>query len=219
MNIKTLKVKLKLLNKDLLNKFLLAFSNKFLLTFRNSLRFFSEKKGSISVESALIFGILLVLIIVVADTGKALVAKAKLDRLSYSLASIIRDRSLYEFSNTVSREEASSLYRIMKYLQKDFLSKDSDISLNLDILYFKPPSASSAPSVKNIASFNFGDEECKSPVDMDSYTNLGVIGSDKQYVPVIRVITCMKQQSTFLPSSNVVSDLLPIQGLSLVLQR
>ncbi|PAF53558.1 hypothetical protein BKH42_05080 [Helicobacter sp. 13S00482-2] len=177
--------------------------------------FIYQNTGSVSIEASIIFGLLIILIILIGDIGKALINQGKMDRLSYSLVSIIRETSLHGNTQEITPENASNLHKILKNLSSDFL-KDSDISLKLEVMYF---STLNTPKPQKVLVYDFGDSNCETPNKIEENTNLSVQTSEKKYLTLYRVTTCMKQKTSFSPIKNLVEKIIKIQSSSIALGR
>lgn len=185
---------------------------------RIKINFFVQNTGSVSIEASIIFGLLIILIVFIGDIGKALINQGKMDRLSYALVSIARESSLFENSHDITPQKASSLYKILSNLKKDFLPKNSDVSLKLEVMYYSPDSSDS-PKPQRVVSYDFGQTTCKLPNSMEENSNLSVQTSQKRYLPLYRVTTCMDQKTSFAPLRNLVEKVIPIQSSSIALGR
>lgn len=177
-----------------------------------------QNTGSVSIEASIIFGLLIILIVLIGDIGKALINQGKMDRLSYALVSIARESSLFENSHDITPSNASSLYKILTNLKKDFLPKNSDVSLKLEVMYFSTTSLNT-PKAEKVVNYDFGETACKLPNSMEENANLSIQTSHKRYLPLYRVTTCMEQQTSFAPIKNLVEKIIPIQSSSLALGR
>lgn len=180
--------------------------------------FIHQNTGSVSIEASIIFGLLIILIVFIGDIGKALINQGKMNRLSYTLVSIIRESSLFENSQDTTALNASSLYKILTNLKKDFLPKNSDVSLKIEVMYFSSAS-SNTPKAEKVVSYDFGQTTCKLPNSMEENANLSVQASHKRYLPLYRVTTCMEQKTSFSPIKNLVEKIIPIHSSSLALGR
>ncbi|WP_180675587.1 tight adherence pilus pseudopilin TadF [Helicobacter sp. 11S03491-1] len=179
--------------------------------------FITQTQGSISIEASIIFGLLILLIVLVGDIGKALLNQGKLDRLSYSLVSIIRERTLYDYSQQITSQEASGLYKILQNLQKDFIAKNSSISMKVEALYFT--SNTTTPTPERTMSYDFGDFACDPSVSLQDYAHLSVKTSEQKYATLFRVSVCLHQKSSFAPIKNLISKFIPLQSSSIAPER
>ncbi|MDO7253118.1 tight adherence pilus pseudopilin TadF [Helicobacter cappadocius] len=180
--------------------------------------FIYHDKGSVSIEASIIFGLLIILIVLIADIGKALINQGKMDRLSYAMASIIREKSLFQDTQELTPEHALSIYKILQNMSKDFLPKDSSVSLKLEAMYFSPNTLNS-PKIQKILTYDFGDFNCTLANNFEENANLSVQASHKRYLPLYRATTCMEQKNSFSPILNLVEKIIKIQSSSIVLER
>lgn len=181
-------------------------------------RFLSNLNGSISVEASIVFGLLIVFIILVSDTGRALINQGKMERLSYSLASIIRERSLYGDVQELVPNEAAQAYRILEKLGNNYIPKDAKLSAKIEALYFDDSSANTRTPKASVV-YDYGDLQCSVPNSMEDNANLSVLGTQGRFLSLFRVTVCIEQKNVFLPVSNLVSSIIKPEASSIVLGR
>lgn len=181
-------------------------------------RFILQTQGSISVEASIVFGLLILFIVLVSDTGRALINQGKMERLSYSIASIVRERSLYKNVQELTSDEAAQAYRILEKLGEDYLPKNSKLSAKIEVLYFDD-SKSNPPKPKNSTTFDYGDLSCSTPNDIKDIANLSVLNNHEKFSSLFRVTVCIQQKNVFLPVNNLVSSIIKPEASSVVLGR
>lgn len=180
-------------------------------------RFFKQSHGSISVEASIIFGLLIMFIILVSDTGRALINQGKMERLSYSLASVIRERSLYGDVQELVPNEGAQAYRILEKLGNNYIPKNSKLSAKIEALYFDNSGNTRTP--KASVTYDYGDLQCSVPNSMEDNANLSVLGTQGKFLSLFRVTVCMEQKNVFLPVGNLVSNIIKPEASSIVLGR
>ncbi|PAF43629.1 tight adherence pilus pseudopilin TadF [Helicobacter sp. 11S02596-1] len=178
--------------------------------------FLTAQKASVSIEASIIFGLLVILIALVGDVGGLLINRSKMDRLSYSLASILRERSLYP-SPEISSDDVNQLEKIAKNLQKDAIARGAKLGLSVQVLHFD--NTGSSPRVSKESNFDVGDIPCANPTPLADYANLSVRVGQSEYAKILRVNACMKAPNGFLSTKSLIEQALPAQSFSIVLVR
>ena len=115
--------------------------------------------------------------------------KGQLDRLSFSLVSILRERTqLYNSDYTVSRDDATALYTIAKNsLTRTLSSYDSNnLGATIEGLTFDDNGKS------QVTRYNLGSHQCNLSKTIASYSNLSVETSWGRRDPLYRVTLCYK---------------------------
>ncbi|PAF46963.1 hypothetical protein BKH46_05870 [Helicobacter sp. 12S02634-8] len=178
-------------------------------------RLMAHTQGSVSIEASLIFGLLILLIVLLAQTGQALINQSRLDRLSYSLLSLARESSLYA-NAPFSSNDATGLYRILNTLSKDMMPLHTDLALKIEVLHFSSDGISR--STQSVQSYDFGPFACQTPNNLQDNANLSVMTAQQRYAPLYRVSVCMQQTSKF-SLQNLITRFIPLSSSSIAMGR
>lgn len=192
--------------------------------------------AAVSVEASFIFILLAAIIVGVADTSKALIAKERLDRMSYSFVSIVRERDLFNAAKfleedrekdgeeVIKAEEEKdkkkesmidSLYIYASTYANDFLRDVKDIGMVIEMMSFDIKEIE-RQKVKEIKQVSRG-KKCDVNIFSD-YTDLSVKVNGK-YVNLYRVTFCIDQKSNFVNINNVTSGILKLASSSIAPER
>ncbi|CAM3035727.1 MULTISPECIES: tight adherence pilus pseudopilin TadF [Moritella] len=153
-----------------------------------------KQKGNFTVEFAIVGVAFSFLIIFSADVIVKLSLKGKLDRLSYSVANILKERTqFYNDSYTLSEAETSTLNTIAKQSMRR-TSQNFDgkrWGMHIEALQFN----SRDESV--VVSFPEGTQPITPSIGMDSLRNLAVMTSWGRRASIYRVTMVYRTENWF----------------------
>lgn len=172
-----------------------------------------DERGAIAIEAPFAFFLLLVLIYFALDLGTLLLNKGKVERITHSLASIIRERTaLYNGSNTLTNQEVEDLATIGSRMLRETFN-GADFSLKVEATYFIyddhnniiiddairyviDPENSGLPEEILPLSFSYSTDgycQAKKPLSKEQLLNLTLEShrSNWQLVPVYQVTSCV----------------------------
>nr|WP_284676511.1 tight adherence pilus pseudopilin TadF [Vibrio sinus] len=117
--------------------------------------------------------------------------KGQLDRLSFSLVSLLRERAqLYDSNETVSSSDADAIYTIAKHsLKRTFDTyQDKNLGVYIEGMTFDENN-NNAPHVTH---FTRGQYSCRPNKTISGYQDLSVVTSWSRKAPLYRVTLCYK---------------------------
>lgn len=160
--------------------------------------FLFSKRASLAIESAFfILGTVLIMAIAM-DFGMYLVRQNKLDRLSQSLALVIRERSalyhLYENDNNaevITNEQVNELHRMAKKLLND-----NSVNIRIDAIYFEKRSDKQQiiASTQTIVPDSGGCQPLKTP--LSNFANLSPYSNRNRWMPLYRITACQEGKAS-----------------------
>ncbi|MCL9783357.1 ATP-binding protein [Vibrio sp. S4M6] len=156
----------------------------------------NRQSGIYAIEFALITTVICLILIFSFQAVASLSIKGQLERLSFSLVSILRERTqLYNGNYTLTQPEANALYTIAQNSLNRTLSgyDDSNFGAVIEGLTFD----SSKPPVGTPTRFELGSYHCNVPRDIASYQNLSVVTTWGRQAPLYRVTLCYKGVNYF----------------------
>ncbi|RWR03298.1 hypothetical protein ED28_03100 [[Pantoea] beijingensis] len=152
-----------------------------------------DQRASVAVEFSLISIFLFIFIFFLVDLVHRQAMVGKLDRVSYSVASVLRERiQLYDRRDRISVEEFEQGRELAKKMLKD-MNPDADLSsviTSMQVWY--PPSTPGTPQIH----FSHGGD-CGTGSSFNDAVKLAPEGSYGRKVPVYRFSVCMKSNSWF----------------------
>ncbi|WP_159738833.1 tight adherence pilus pseudopilin TadF [Vibrio atypicus] len=159
-----------------------------------------KQRGSFSVEFAIVGLVFSTLLVFSGDVIIKLSMKGKLDRLSYSMVNILKERTqLYEEDYTIKQSEARELYVI----SQGSLSRMGGTSFdsNRYRLIVEEQTFRSNGSPNPVRTFNFGPEVCTLRTTLSDLRHLSVVTSWDRQATLYRVSLCYE-------TDNWVGDIL-----------
>lgn len=160
--------------------------------------FLLSKRASIAIESAFfILGTVFIMAIAI-DFGMYLVRQNKLDRLSQSLASVIRERSalyhLYEGDDKaelITKAQVNELHKMAKKLLND-----DSVDIRVDVIYFEKRSDKEQviASTQTIVPDSGGCQSLETP--LSDFVNLSPYSNRNRWMPLYRITACQEGKSS-----------------------
>lgn len=162
----------------------------------------AKQKGNFSVEFAIVGLFFGLLIVFSGDVIIKLSLKGKLDRLSYSLVNVLKERTqLYEDDYKISKSEANAMAVVAENSLKRTLStyEAKRFGALVEELTFK---GINQPNPQQ--SFLLGEVQCNVKAPLSQLSNLSVITSWERQATLYRVTFCYE-------TDNWIGDLLGTQ--------
>ncbi|SGY85494.1 tight adherence pilus pseudopilin TadF [Moritella viscosa] len=153
-----------------------------------------KQKGNFTVEFAIVGVAFSFLIIFSADVIVKLSLKGKLDRLSYSVANILKERTQFQKEDyTLSDKEISTLNTIAKQsMRRTSLNFDGKRwGMRIEALQFD------SKDKPVVVSFPRGTQQITPSIDMDTLTNLAVMTSWGRRASIYRVTMVYRTENWF----------------------
>ena len=146
--------------------------------------FIRNPQGSVVVEAAFIFGFLSVLTVAAMDYGFWLMTRSKAERITYSLAAVIRERStLYNGQETPVSSEVTELASLAKFLAQD--STVSGLCVQLESVSFKE---ATTRQVDKYQKFSAGKSKCQVTAPaLKSNLQLSPLSIRGRWIPLYQV--------------------------------
>lgn len=144
-----------------------------------------SEQGSVIVEAAFIFPLLAILSCGAMDYGFWLLTRSKAERITASLASVIRERAtLYDGRETLTSADVSQLVSLAKYMADD---KSVDkLCIQVESLSFKTDTTS--PKTDQYQKLTAGAAKCAPSVTaLTNYSALSPMSIRGRWVPLYQV--------------------------------
>lgn len=111
---------------------------------QNKMQSLNKQKGSFVIELAFVLMFLCLLTLFTADIAMQLFTRAKLDRVSYSLVNVLKERTrFYDGNNTLTQDDYKQIYSIAGKLLPD---TNYSVLINSTV-----PTEAIIPTVKSVA--------------------------------------------------------------------
>lgn len=157
--------------------------------------FLKNKNASVSVEVSLMLMFFVILIILSSDVGKFIKTKNSLEKMSYSLAGIIRERTYLYDKKPINSSDVDNLYNIALVLNNKTLDKELGLiveSLEID-----------KNGEVDYKEFKKGDIECALETSLKDFSDLNFITKFDNYTSLYRVSLCTTNDDLFMPIKGI----------------
>lgn len=159
------------------------------------IKFLIEKKASISVEMCGILMLFAILIILGSDVGTLIKTQNSLDKMSYSLAGLIRERTYLYNGKMLTEDDIDDLYNIALILNEKTLNKELGLVVE-------------AMEVNNKAQtkyseFSRGKIECKFDRNIEELAKLSFVTKFDISSSAYKVTLCAENNNLFMPIKGV----------------
>lgn len=188
-------------------------------------RFLKQQKGVVALETGLLISAFLLVMAIAVDFGMVVLKQGKLERVNYSLTSILRERmTLYSNSGNYTQTQAEALSQAQVnelHLLGRKLIESEELGMQVDVIYFDADKLER--TVTSILSFTPNSTVvCRSPdKSMTSLQNLSPRSTSGRWMPLYRVTVCIPgNQSLFkrmlsIGSSEKVTDELSVSNIAI----
>ncbi len=154
-----------------------------------------KQRGNFTVEFAIVGVALSIMFVFSADVIIKLSIRGKLDRLSYSLVNVLKERTqLYDEDYSITRSEADTIYTIaqnsLRRMQASY--KDSNFGAVVEELTFRSIGNPNAPK-----RYNLGSYACTLSQTIDQYDDLSVVTTWTRQATLYRVTLCYQTDNMF----------------------
>jgi len=146
---------------------------------------FTEDKGSVLVEAAFIFTFLSILTVGLLEYGTLLVLKSQVERVNYSIASVIRERSeLYGKNDAFTSSELKELYELSKVLT--YHRYDKELCIRVESVHFK---AQQKKVISHQQSQDYGSSLCNklNTAPISKKIEFSPLSSRNRWLPMYQV--------------------------------
>lgn len=120
--------------------------------------FLKANKGSIIVEAAFIFSFLSIITVAILEYGYWLAMKSQVERVNYSISSIIRERnSLYGKRDIFTNNDVKEIYELAKNLT--YHRFDSGLCIRVEAIHF---TGAEKKTISSLQKLDYGSKLCNS---------------------------------------------------------
>lgn len=170
----------------------------------NVLNLWTDKRAAVSVEFVLISIALIFFIFFLTDLVIRQATVGKLDRVSYSVAGILRERiQLFDARETLNQQDVDAAADLAKKILMDMNSTIdlSQMSLHVEEMHFEDPIrlGDDRKQIKIYKSWDSGSSvHCMPPQPLNEQQQLTPRGSYGRWVPLYQVTVCLPTFSWFM---------------------
>ncbi|BBV76437.1 hypothetical protein GR294_23955 [Raoultella sp. Lac2] len=153
-----------------------------------------DDRGSVAIEAGLYFVVFFVLCALLVDFSAVFLNKSYLERVTHSLASVVRERSVfYGEREELSQQEVSDLYDLAGVLLEESRLAGSRYQLVVEAAFFQSSGSKAQKNLLNTQSFSRGTGICRSRVAITSaqIAALSPWDTKGRWLPVYQVTMCL----------------------------
>jgi len=154
-----------------------------------------KQRGAFAVEFSIVAAVFALILVFSGDIVMKLALKGKLDRLSYSLVNVMKERTqLYGESNDITRAQAQDLNDIARGSLRRTLGSfdESRYGILIEEQGFDGVGLSQAKPLKR---YQFGARPCLVKQDLAALKSMSVVSSWGRQVPLYRITLCYQSEN------------------------
>lgn len=164
----------------------------------------TDRRGSVAVEFAIISVVLITFMFFLADLVLRQATVGKLDRTTYSIAGVLRERiQLYDSNETLSQDDGTQIYRLAKRMLQDMNpgGNMAPLKIRIEQLFFAPRidlTDNRKQPLEGITwMYNIHGDECQPARPLSELQDLSPRGSYGRWVPLYQVTLCLPTTSWY----------------------
>ncbi|MBA0188847.1 flp pilus assembly surface protein TadF [Pectobacterium odoriferum] len=169
----------------------------------NVANFLGDRRGAVAIEFVIISIVLIFMIFFISDLVMRQAMVGKLDRVSYSVAGILRERNqLFDEREKLEQRDIEQSLQLAVRMLRD-MHTDADLSklrVRVEEVHFNQPDSltDTSQTVKLYRTWQAGSGgECQAPQPLNQLTYLSPRGSYGRWVPLYQVSVCLPTISWF----------------------
>lgn len=185
----------------------------------------TDRRGAVAVEFVFIALVLLTLIAFLADLVLREATLGKLDRVSYSVAGILRERiQLYNGREMLQQQDVDDARKLAEKMLKDMHATAdlTDLSIQVEELHFDSPRFT-GDDTKKVTSYqrwqSGAASSCSAPQPLNQLTQLTPKGSYGRWVPLYQLTVCLPTISWFTRLTTLTETRPLMSSFAIVMAR
>lgn len=152
----------------------------------NHNNFILNRCGAVIIEFVFVVFIITLLIKVLITVATYQSTVGKLDRISYSIAGIVRERErLYGGNEKLSQAQYNELTELTKKMLSDSGLSNRNLTMKIESLSFKNATGLKEPDIHNTLG------SCEPPRSLKDMTQLSPYSNSGRWVPLYQVTLCL----------------------------
>ncbi|WP_267524178.1 tight adherence pilus pseudopilin TadF [Campylobacter sp. MG1] len=157
--------------------------------------FLRNKVASVSIEVSFMLMFFVIFLVLSSDIGKLIKTQNSLEKISYSLAGIIRERTNLYNKTLLKESDIDNLYSIALVLNEKTLNKE--LGLVVESL---EPNKNDDFNYKN---YKRGEVECVNNSNLKDISKINFVNKFENYTSLYRVTLCTKNNDLFMPIRGI----------------
>lgn len=178
--------------------------------------------GAMIIEFSLVFLIIALFIKSMISIAEHYSTIGKLDRISYSLAGVIRERSqLYHDDNILTQQQVNQLHDLAESMLLNSNIPSHDLAIRVDTIHFKQPQSSDIENrvIDDIKTLSFSVGSCEPDSPLRGLTHLSSFSNAGRWIPLYQVTLCFPAASWYSTLLNQNGPAIAIKSSSITVER
>ncbi|CNK81264.1 putative tight adherance operon protein [Yersinia frederiksenii] len=178
--------------------------------------------GAMIIEFSLVFLIIALFIKSMISIAEHYSTIGKLDRVSYSLAGVIRERSqLYHDDNILTQKQVDQLHDLAESMLVNSNIPSHDLAIRVETVHFNQTQSSEVENkiIDDTKSLSFSFGSCEPDSPLRELTHLSSFSNAKRWIPLYQVTLCFPADPWYHTLSNQNGPAIAIKSSSITVER
>ncbi|WP_227734455.1 tight adherence pilus pseudopilin TadF [Yersinia proxima] len=182
----------------------------------------SDTHGAVIIEFIYITFIIIILIKILIFTSEHYSTIGKLDRISYSLSGMIRERTrLYGGDSKLTEEQVSQLRVLANKMLSNSGLSESNVAITVETIHFNPTQSSEVEHkvINDTKSLSFSIGSCEPDKPLKALTQLSPFSNAGRWIPLYQVTLCLPASTWYNALFNQGGNTNYIKSSSMTIER
>ncbi|MGM7744267.1 tight adherence pilus pseudopilin TadF [Yersinia enterocolitica] len=182
----------------------------------------SDTHGAVIIEFVYIAFIMILFMKVLISVSEHYSTIGKLDRISYSLAGIIRERTrLYNNDNELSLLQVNKLKKVADNMLSNSGLSELNIAITIETVHFKPTQSPAAENkvIDDAKSLSFHIGSCEPNKPLKELTQLSAFSNAGRWIPLYQVTLCLPASTWYNTLFGQGGNAIPIKSSAITIER
>lgn len=174
------------------------------------------------IELSFVFLIIALFIKLMISMAEHYSAIGKLDRVSYSLAGIVRERTrLYSNDDTLTQEQVDQLKDLAESMLLNSKTPSHDLAIRVETIHFNKPQSFDIKNrvIDDIKTSSFSVGSCEPDTPLQELSHLSSFSNAERWIPLYQVTLCLPTISWYNTLFNQGEGPLSIKSSSITIER
>ncbi|HHL2561908.1 TPA: tight adherence pilus pseudopilin TadF [Yersinia enterocolitica] len=182
----------------------------------------SDTHGAVIIEFSFIVFIMIIFMKVLLSFSEHYSTIGKLDRISYSLAGIVRERAiLYKNYNELTQTQVNQLKELAENMLSNSGLFESNLTIKIETVHFNPTQSSTVENkvIDNTKSLSFNVGPCEPDKPLNKLTELSSFSNAGRWIPLYQVTLCLSINTWYNTLFNQKGTASSINSSAITIER
>lgn len=181
----------------------------------------SDTQGAVIIEFSFIVLTMIIFIKGLISISEYYSTIGKLDRISYSLAGIIRERTRLYKNNELTQLQVNQLKKIADNMLSDSGLSEANLAIKIETVHFNATQSSEAEDkvIDNTKSLSFSSGSCEPDKPLKALTQLSSFSNVGRWIPLYQVTLCLPADTWYNSLFNQAGNALSIKSSAMTIER